>query len=122
MKLRLIDYIKSLFQENNGYSVLFERVIFVSSLANVPLKTDKNIYVVRKEDTDKWVVFNCPNDCGRRVEVNLMRSRSPMWHLSIKKKKVSLYPSVIVEGCNAHFWLNNNGILWVREDDELFKE
>lgn len=117
MKFNFFDYIKSLFRENKGYPIVFQSIIFVSSLSDVPAETQKDIYIVRSGDIDKWVVFKCPNNCGRRVEVNLMKTRYPMWRLTLKKKKVSLYPSVIVQGCNAHFWLNNNGILLARDDE-----
>lgn len=117
MKFKFIEYIRNLFRENKGYAVVYHHIIPAMSLSDVPTDTGKDIYIVGSSNTNKWVVFMCPNHCGRRVEVNLMKARYPIWKLTIRKKKISLYPSVIVEGCGAHFWMNNNGILWARDDD-----
>ncbi len=116
MKFNFIDYIKNLYKENKGYYSVYEGIIFVNSLSDVPEKTDKKIYIVGVKNRAKWVVFKCPDGCGRRVEVNLMKTRYPKWEMTIKKKKVSLYPSVIVNGCKTHFWLDNSTVLIAKED------
>lgn len=89
----------------------FKNVVYVQSLADVPQKTESDIFVVSESGINKWVVFQCPNKCGKRVEVNLMRSRYPYWTVKIRKKKVSLYPSVVVQDCGAHFWLTDSKVL-----------
>lgn len=89
----------------------FGRIEFVESLADVPLNPGVSIFIVSDGSKNKWVVFECPNKCGKRIEVNLMRSRYPYWTLKIKRKKISLYPSVVVQGCGAHFWLTESKVI-----------
>jgi hypothetical protein len=85
--------------------------LFVNSLSDVPQHTGKTIYVVGNRKKNKWVVFECPNHCGKRIEVNLMSSKYPYWTLTIKKKKISLWPSVVVKDCGAHFYLTRNKVI-----------
>lgn len=116
MKLSFFTYIKNLFKRNEGYSKEYSKIIFVESFSSIPADTGDDIYVVRNANNYKWAVFMCPNNCGHRVEVNLMKARYPRWRLTIKKKKASLYPSIVVKNCGAHFWLVENGVLWSHDD------
>ncbi len=115
--MNLIKLFKGLFKRSEPS--YYTRVKIVSSLLDVPVNMSSYIFIVRNGDKDKWVVFQCPDNCGRRVEVNLMKSRYPYWQLKTKKGKISLRPSVVVEGCGAHFWVYNNNIEWARDDDEI---
>jgi Family of unknown function (DUF6527) len=92
----------------------FTNLVYVESLADIPNQTGLTIYVVSNYGKHKWVVFECPNHCGKRVEVNLMRSRYPHWYMNIRKGKVSLSPSIVVENCGAHFFLTKNRIIEVK--------
>lgn len=118
MKIRFLDYIRNFFAVNEEYAFVYKSIHFVASLSDVPSYTGDDIYIVQNKKTNKWVVFKCPNNCGRRIEVNLMKVRYPYWHLIIKRKKVSLHPSVVVNECGAHFWLRSNGVLWAKFDYE----
>ena len=120
MKIKFIDYIKRLFADSSGYAFKYKNIHIVASLSDVPNDTEDDIYIVQSGKTRKWVVFRCPNNCGHRVEVNLMKVRYPFWRLTLDRKKVSLYPSVVVNDCDAHFWLRNNGVLWATFDHEDF--
>jgi hypothetical protein len=100
------------FKKRSSNRIRFSEIKFVTSIADVPKKPGLTIYIVQKEKTNKWVVFKCPDDCGNRIEVNLMKSRIPFWNLVIKRKKITLSPSVVVESCHSHFWLVNNEVEW----------
>jgi hypothetical protein len=95
----------------------YTKLLFVDSLSEVPKYTGKDIYIVGNSKK-KWIVFQCPNKCGRRIEVNLMRSKYPYWTLSVKRKKVSLWPSVVVD-CGAHFYLTRSKVIEARFRDEV---
>jgi hypothetical protein len=93
--------------------------VYISSLAELPEELGTSIFVIGNKKKNKWVVFKCPDNCGRRVEVNLMKTKTPNWSAKIKRKKISLSPSIIVKDCNAHFWLVESKIFWARFDDDF---
>ena len=97
----------------------YKKLRTVSSFSEVPEKTDEDIYVVKSGEFNKWVMFMCPNQCGERIDVNLMKARDPRWELKVKKGKVTLYPSVVVETCGAHFWLHKSEAEWAYFSDEI---
>ncbi len=101
---------KGKWSTKNNYK--YKKLIIVSSFGDVPEKTGEDIYIVRSGKFDKWAIFMCPNNCGERVDVNLMKARDPRWELEVKKGKASLYPSVVVETCGAHFWLHKSEAEW----------
>ena len=85
----------------------------VESFSDVPAQIEKNdLYIVQKARKRKWLLLVCPNDCGQRLELNLMKSKQPYWVVAVQKNKISVYPSIVAERCNAHFWIVKNGIIW----------
>ena len=102
-----------------GNNFKFKKLRIVFSFTEVPQNTARDIYIVQVKNHDKWVIFMCPNNCGQRIEVNLMKVRNPRWRLQIKKNKATLYPSVVVERCGAHFWLHGNEAEWAFFTDEI---
>jgi hypothetical protein len=53
-------------------------------------------------------------------EVNLMRSCWPLWRLRRHTHSISIFPSLwLSEGCDSHFWLVKNGILWARDWEQF---
>lgn len=89
----------------------YNTVVPVSSMSEIPdgdLK--QKIYLISRGEKNRWLVLDCPQGHGKRIEVNLMQSSNPVWELTQKHGKVSLYPSVAVASnqCNCHFWLKNN--------------
>jgi hypothetical protein len=111
--MRIRNIFKGWFKKQSVSSIHFDKVEFVSSLTEVPKELNSTaIYIVQSGKNRKWVVFKCPDNCGNRVEVNLMKSKKPFWKLKIKRNKISLSPSVIVKGCNSHFWLIDNEVHW----------
>jgi hypothetical protein len=81
---------------------------------DVPDKFTNEIYLVARGGTYRWMLMMCPCGCGERLAVNLMRTATPHWRLSLKQGKVSLNPSVWVteEKCGSHFWLIENQLIW----------
>ena len=96
----------------NKSNFKYKKLKVVSSFSDVPEKIGEDIYVIKSGEFYKWVMFMCPNHCGERIDVNLMKARDPRWELKIKKDKVTLYPSVVVETCGAHFWLYKSEVEW----------
>jgi len=94
--------------------IKYSKVIIVQSLTDVPKDPGSNIYIIRNNNYDKWVAFKCPNNCGARIEVNLMKTKYPYWKLKIRKNKISLSPSIDAKDCGAHFWLEDNKVLWAK--------
>jgi hypothetical protein len=66
-------------------------------------------------DPAKWATLQCPCGCGDTIDVNLMKTRHPVWQLSITNGKATFHPSLWVpkEKCGAHFWIKNGKIIWV---------
>jgi hypothetical protein len=90
------------------------RVVPVASRDALPRFLGSALYVVGG-DHPKWAVLKCPCGCGEVIDVNLMKSRSPFWTLSLKDGKATLKPSLWVpaERCGSHFFINDNRIDWV---------
>lgn len=89
----------------------YKTVVLVSSTSEIPEgDLERKIYLVSRGGKNRWLVLDCPRGHGKRIEVNLMQSSSPVWELTQKHGKVSLYPSVAVanDKCDCHFWLKNN--------------
>ena len=96
----------------------FKAPRIVDSFSEVPARFDqKDLYIVQKSGKRKWLLLMCPDHCGQRLELNLMTSQRPCWKISIRKGKISVHPSIVVESCGAHFWLKQSDILWASELD-----
>ncbi|MDR3714772.1 MAG: DUF6527 family protein [Puia sp.] len=95
---------------------------FVESFVDVPDRFEKNeLYIVERNRKRKWLMLMCPNDCGRRLELNLMDSKMPCWKVVVRQKKVTVYPSIVAERCGAHFWIERSEIIWSHVNgDTLF--
>lgn len=116
MKRKLINNFPFLFKKAKSYSYKYNSIKIVYSFSHIPPEIDSDIYIVTGGGIYKWVVFKCPDNCGKRLEVNLMKSRFPYWRLTIKRKKASLYPSIVVNECNSHFWLKQSVALSIRHE------
>lgn len=89
----------------------YNSVTIVSSMSDIPVGSlANNIYLINRNNKNRWVVFDCPSGHGKRIEVNLMQITNPSWKITLNNKKISLYPSVAVDDseCDCHFWLKNN--------------
>ena len=96
-----------------GYNSI-TRIKTIESRDELPRKIGRTLIVVGTEKP-KWAILQCPCGCGDRIEVNLMRSRSPFWNLELGEQGASLYPSLwrSKATCGSHFWLRSSQIQWV---------
>jgi hypothetical protein len=92
-----------------------QRVVLIESMTELPATLASNLYVVRRAGYDRRAVFNCPCRCGRRIDLNLVRSHSPYWSLILTKGKATIHPSVWLEGepCQSHFFIRDSKVVWV---------
>jgi Family of unknown function (DUF6527) len=101
----------------------FQKVHVVSVMSAIPNDLGQDIYIVEKDHQRTWAVFECPCDTSHRLVVNLARSRRPSWGISVRKNKVSLWPSLWLKGlCNSHFWIRNSRVYWARADIVEFSD
>lgn len=94
-------------------------VVRVASMNDVPEDPGVRIFIVGSKTHPKWVVLSCPCQNRERIEVNLMRSRSPFWLLRETGDSISLTPSLWMpkDKCGSHFWVTDNRIAWVVDGD-----
>lgn len=92
----------------------FSRIVRLKSRDKLPDRLGKALFIIG-DPVEKWVILECPCRCGERIEVNLMKSRSPHWDFVLEDGKVSLRPSLWVpsERCGSHFWITGSRINWV---------
>ena len=98
-------------RKNRKREFKYDFLIEVSSMSDIPKDNlGRSIYIVGNNNHFKWVVFDCPGEHKKRIEVNLMKNRKPNWLYEINNNKISLSPSVAVDStdCDCHFWLKNN--------------
>ena len=62
----------------------------------------------------KWVMFQCPCNCGDVVTLSLQSIHRPFWKLSLSSlKRPTLHPSIWRDkGCYSHFWVKDGRIFW----------
>ena len=91
------------------------KVMIVASMTDIPKSIDAKVYLVRQGTFDKRIVFNCPCGCQRRIDLNLVATQRPSWHITVRKNKLSLKPSVwlTADPCQSHFFINDSRIDWV---------
>ena len=71
-----------------------------------PESLDPNtIYVSRLYDTSAHM---CPSGCGIRVVLPLGKGG---WSV-IDRSSVSMFPSIHVQTCNSHYWIDEGMIQW----------
>lgn len=110
---KLIAFLKGLWLQLRR-SHRISRIVHIGGRSELPQNLRHDLYVVGGE-SPKWAVLKCPCGCGDTIDVNLMKSRNPVWQLSIVNGKPSFHPSLWVpkEKCGAHFWIKNGKIIWV---------
>ncbi|MGY2932703.1 hypothetical protein ACVWZ6_002305 [Bradyrhizobium sp. GM6.1] len=88
-------------------------IVQVRSRSELPERLGLALYIVG--DPAKWAILQCPCGCGDTIDVNLMRSRNPVWQFSVVNGKPSFHPSLWepAERCGAHFWIRDGKIIWV---------
>jgi hypothetical protein len=90
------------------------RVVVVESMTAIPARIGADLYLVRQGNFDKRAVLDCPCGCGRRIDLNLVRTQYPSWSARFKKGSVSLRPSIWLTDdlCKSHFFVKHNRIEW----------
>ena len=89
---------------------LFPRKFRVKYDNEIPSSLDSNtIYVI-----ENWAIcFICPCGCNEHIHLNTLISANPRWSYKLKKRKVSIYPSVRrITGCKSHFWITKDKLHW----------
>ena len=89
--------------------------LFVEAMIDLPSSLNAEaIYLVGRSAKAKWAVLLCPCGCGDRIDVNLMRSRTPFWRVKITRDGLTLSPSLWVaeDRCGSHFWIIDSRVLW----------
>jgi len=93
-----------------------DKVVRLDSMSDIPDDLG-NLLLIVGCPNPKWVVLECPCGCKSRIDVNLMRTRSPRWRLRVHlDRTVSLFPSLWVplSQCGSHFWILKSRVRWVR--------
>lgn len=68
-------------------------------------------------------VIACPDGCGERLIINLDPRTGPAWTLYRTRRGLTLYPSVWRNsGCESHFILLHDRIIWCSRNDEFEAE
>jgi len=99
-------------------TTVYRSVMTVASMDEVPKLLGETIYLVERSGMLRWAVLMCPCRCGKRIEVNLMRSRWPHWRVRRHwDQSVTLMPSLWLskDDCGSHFWIYRNRVVWVSE-------
>ena len=98
----------------------YARVVFISSLPDVPARPGDAIYIVGSAVAPKWATLECPCGTGHVLTVNLMKSQWPRWRIQFIGNTVTLSPSIIVtdDPCHSHFWINKNRVRWAFSFDD----
>ncbi len=101
---------KKFWRSNNKY---YKNYIIVGDLDDIKFEDEikKNNFILFGIEKFKWLYFKCPCRCENTIQLNLMRTISPKWKVSINRDKtINIYPSVINTKCNSHFWVNKNRV------------
>ena len=74
------------------------------------------LYIIGEKKFLWCIVMKCPCGCSDLIHLNLLRKANPRWSFKIRKRKITLYPSIWREnGCKSHFNVQKNLILMVKE-------
>jgi|GEM_PF-687880 hypothetical protein len=114
-RINIISYLHGLWKRFKRRQFLGD-LRYVESMQEIPDRLEEFVYIVGLQKP-KWVIIPCPCRCGERLEINLMRSRHPRWHLQLKNGVISLWPSLWMtdKKCGSHFWIERNRVIWVPE-------
>lgn len=74
----------------------------------------RTAYIIGNQENPWLLAFQCPCGCKNIIQLNLLNDVSPSWSYSIKRKKITIWPSIWRKhGCKSHFFLKNGKIRWV---------
>ena len=70
-------------------------------------------YIVGKEPYYWALAFECPCGCKEIITLNLLDEVDPRWEFSVRRKKITIYPSIRrVVGCRSHFHIIKGRVQW----------
>jgi hypothetical protein len=76
-------------------------------------------YILVVRGIPRTIVMSCPDGCGETLTINLDGRTAPAWRKFDRDGKLTIYPSVWKEtGCQAHFIIWRDRILWCGLADE----
>jgi len=93
----------------------YGKVAVVDSMSAVPERLGGTIYIVRRGGIDRRAAFDCPCRCGRKIDLNLVKSgQQPSWSAMMEGDKITLHPSVWLRSdpCQSHFFIRGSRIIW----------
>jgi len=69
--------------------------------------------IVIKRNVFRSLILKCPCGCGDNLVINLDYRVDKAWRLYIRKKKITVFPSIWRDNsCESHFIIWNNNIFW----------
>ena len=86
----------------------FDRVEFVDFMPS-----DKEWGVLYVSLLFGLVICQCPDGCGEEAIMPIKPHDPNGWEYTEHDGLVTLSPSVLVQGCNAHFYIRENKVIWV---------
>ena len=92
---------------------LFRKKYHYARSDDIPDYLENDLVYICDENQAWAIIFVCPCGCGEPIYLNLLQSANPKWKYSIKRNKISIFPSIDrIRGCKSHFWLRNGKIYW----------
>lgn len=76
-------------------------------------------YLVIVRGLPRAIIMSCPDGCGETLTINLDPRVGPAWRKYDKKGQLTVYPSIWRDsGCESHFIVWKNRILWCGPSEE----
>ncbi len=96
-----------------GLAQLYKPMVTDDLPDNLDLAT---VYLIG-EGTPWSAALVCPCGCGATIQLSLIPNDDPRWKVKDHGNgRVSLHPSIWrTKGCESHFWLKNNRVVWALE-------
>ena len=95
----------------------FRRTVVVGTVGEVPESLPGDTIVLVGSERQKWAVFDCHCGAGHRVTLNLQPSHYPVWRVSRRGQRLTIWPSVDVRDARrCHYVVNDGFVYWVREE------
>lgn len=74
---------------------------------------EKMIYIIGERPHFWKLSFICPCGCKEVISLNLLQEVSPNWTFKVKKKRITIHPSIWRSvGCKSHFYIKKGKLDW----------
>lgn len=97
---------------------LFKVRYAIAEVTDIPETFSERVIYIVGDPGNAWLIaFRCPCGCKSIIHLNLLEDAEPKWYYKInKKRRITIYPSVWrIKGCQSHFFVRRNKIVWVAE-------